>query len=150
MSMMLKSQKRIAAQLLKCSPQKVLFDESRLSDIKEAITKQDLKSLIGEGVIKKIRSPHQSRSRTRVRAFQRKRGRQRGPGSRKGKATARLSRKESWMGRIRLQRSVLAELRGVKAITHQAYRELYMKAKGGFFRSKRHLELYISEHGLKK
>ena len=147
---MLKSQKRIAAQLLDCSPQKVIFSEDKLADIKEAITKQDIKALIGEGVIARSRTNFQSRSRTRMRAAQRQKGRQRGWGSRKGRANARLSHKAKWMGRIRLQRSLLKELRAAQALPKDAYRELYMKAKGGFFRSRRHLELYMSEHGMKK
>ena len=44
--MMLKPQKRIAAQVLKCSPKKIVFDTEKLSEIKEAITKQDIKTLI--------------------------------------------------------------------------------------------------------
>ncbi len=148
--MMLTSQKRIAAQVLKCSPEKVAFSPDRLSDIKEAITKQDIKSLIGENAIRKLRTNSQSRSRARFRDSQRARGRQRGAGSRKGRAAARLPRKLRWIGKIRLQRALLKELRSSNSIGKKDYRELYLKAKGGFFRSKRHLELYMSEHGLKK
>ncbi len=146
--MILKTQKRIAATVLKCSPKKVVFDTERLSDIKEAITKQDIKSLITEGAIKRVRGNEQSRVRVRIRAAQRSRGRQRGHGSRKGSASARLSGKKKWMGKIRLQRVLLKMLRESKEITKDIYRDLYMKAKGGFFRSKRHVELYIAEHGL--
>ena len=145
---MLKAQKRIAAIVLKCSPQKVLFDTEKLSEIKEAITKQDIKTLISDGVIKRLKSNKQSKSRARVRATQRSKGRQRGQGSRKGKATARLSKKTRWVNRIRLQRDLLKKLRDDDSITKKIYRELYMKSKGGFFRSKRHIELYISEHSL--
>ncbi len=146
--MILKTQKRIAATVLKCSPKKVLFDIERLSDIKEAITKQDIKSLISEGTIKRVRGNEQSRARVRLGAAQRSRGRQRGHGSRKGSASARLPGKKKWMGKIRLQRSLLKTLRESKEITKDIYRDLYMKAKGGFFRSKRHIELYIAEHKL--
>jgi len=148
--MMLKPQKRIAAKILKCSPKKVVFDTEKLSEIKEAITKQDIKTLISDGLIKRVRSNEQSRVRARIRATQRSKGRQRGYGSRKGKATARLPRKKRWMGKIRLQRDFLKKLRADNSIPKDVYRELYMKSKGGFFRSKRHLELYISEHGLNK
>ncbi|MBS3133504.1 50S ribosomal protein L19e [Candidatus Woesearchaeota archaeon] len=147
---MLKSQKRIAAQVLKCSPKKVVFDIEKLSEIKEAITKQDIKTLISDGSIKRVRGNEQSRARARIRANQRGKGRQRGHGSRKGRATARLPKKKRWINGIRLQRDFLRKLRDDKLIPKKAYRELYMKSKGGFFRSKRHLELYISEHGLKQ
>jgi len=147
---MLKAQKRIAAIVLKCSPKKVVFDTEKLSEIKEAITKQDIKTLISDGLIKRVRGNEQSKVRVRRRTAQRSKGRQRGQGSRKGKATARLSGKRRWIGRIRLQRYLLKQLRNANTISKPAYRELYMKSKGGFFRSKRHLELYISEHELKK
>ncbi|MBI2664736.1 50S ribosomal protein L19e [Candidatus Woesearchaeota archaeon] len=143
-------QKRIAASILKCSPKKVVFDTGKLSEIKEAITKQDVKTLIADGTIKKIRSNQQSKSRARMRAMQRKKGRQRGHGTRKGRATARLPRKTEWVAKIKNQRAFLKELRESKSITHDVYRNLYMKAKGGFFRSRRHLDLYITERGLKK
>ena len=147
--MMLRPQKRIAAQVLKCSPKKVVFDVDKLDEIKEAITKQDIKTLITDGIIKRVRGNEQSRVRSRMRAVQRSKGRQRGHGSRKGKATARLPRKKRWIGRIRLQRDFLRKLRNENSLTKQVYRELYMKSKGGFFRSRHHLELYITEHGLK-
>ncbi len=146
--MMLKTQKRIAADVLKCSPKKLVFDTERLSEIKEAITKQDIKALISDGAIKRVRSNEQSRSRARIRASQRAKGRQRGHGSRKGSAAARLPGKLKWIGKIRLQRDFLRQMRESQAITRQTYRDLYMKSKGGFFRSRRHIELYIREHGL--
>ena|SRR3989338_1626731 len=148
--MMLKTQKRIAAQILKCSPKKVAFDTSKLADIKEAITKHDIKTLITDGSIKRLRPNEQSRFRARKRALQRSKGRQRGEGTRKGTPNARVASKTRWIGKIRLQRDTLAKLRESSQITKQAYRTLYLKAKGGFFRSKRHLELYITEHGMKK
>ena len=45
---MLNVQKRLAAQILKCGRNRVRFDPDRLEDIKEAITKTDIRSLIGE------------------------------------------------------------------------------------------------------
>lgn len=143
-------QKRIAAGILKCSPRKVTFTPEKLAEIKEAITKQDVKTLISDGLIKRVRSNRQSRSRTRLRAGQRRKGRQRGPGSRKGRASARLSGKSRWIARIRLQRVLLKELKASKSISQSAYRELYMKSKGGFFRSRRHIELYLTEREMKK
>ena len=148
--MMLKAQKKIAASVLKCSPKHVVFDTEKLPEIKEAITKQDIKTLVTDGLIKRVRKNEQSKARTRVRAIQRSKGRQRGQGSRKGKATARLSKKERWIGKIRLQRDLLKKMRSTNSITKKIYRDLYMKSKGGFFRSKRHIELYISEHDLTK
>ena len=33
-------------------------------------------------------------------------------------------------------------------VTGPLFRELYLKAKGGYFRSKRHIKLYLEEHNL--
>ena len=33
-------------------------------------------------------------------------------------------------------------------LDNKNYKELYLKAKGGFFRSERHLKTYINERGL--
>ncbi len=50
--MKLTVQKRLAASLFKCSEKRVWFDEDRLADIKEAITKNDIKALISQGAIR--------------------------------------------------------------------------------------------------
>ena len=51
--MRLTLQKRLAAQMLKCSQKKIKVDETRLEDIKEAITKRDIRGLISENAITK-------------------------------------------------------------------------------------------------
>lgn len=148
--MKLDAQKRIAAVILNCSKKRVVFDPSRLEDIKEAITKVDIRILVSDGAIKRKPVRGISRFRARKRIVQRRKGRQKGFGSRKGKKTARLPRKKLWMNRIKAQRKLLKELRNKNVITKRTYRELYMKTKGGFFRSRGHIDLYIKEHNLAK
>jgi large subunit ribosomal protein L19e len=146
----LSTQKRIAGQVLKCSPKRVTFDPARLNEIKEAITKADIKSLINEKAIKRTPARGVSRVRARARAVQRRKGLQKGPGSRKSKRTATVTKKESWIKRIRIQRSFLKELKAKQIITSASYKSLYRKAKGGFFRSKRHIKLFVKERDLAK
>ena len=148
--MKLTIQKRLAAQILKCSQYKVVFDSSKLKDIKEAITKSDIKTLIANKVIwiKPLRST--SRGRARKIAAQKRKGRRKGEGKKKGKFSARISKKEAWKTTIRPQRNLLKELRDKKIITKKDYQNLYRKAKGGFFRSRRHIKMYIEERGLVK
>lgn len=148
--MQLENRKRLAAELLKCSPKKVIFDQSRLDDIQEAITKLDIRGLIAEGAIKKEKGGQQSRVRARKIKEQKKKNQQKGPGSRKGKKHARLDKKQAWMKKIRAQRKLLNEMRESELIDKQTFQKLYLKAKGGFFRNKRHIKLYVEEHGLKK
>ncbi len=148
--MKLDTQKRLAAVILKCSPSRVKFDPSRSADIKEAITKQDIRALISEGLIIKMQEVGVSRVRARKKAIQRAKGLQRGPGKRKGKKTATLPAKQVWMSRVRVQRVFLKDLREKKIIDATAFKNLYHKSKGGFFRSKRHIKLYMNEHKLVK
>ena len=148
--MRLTLQRRISAQILKCSGKRIRFDPEKLEQIKEAITKTDVRSLIKGGAIKKNPARGVSRSRARIRAEQKKKGRRRGHGTRKGPATARRPPKKKWVSKVRLQRSTLKELEDGKKINHKECKELYMKVKGGFFRSKRHLLLYVEEQGIKK
>ena len=52
------------------------------------------------------------------------------------------------MARIRVQRVLLRDLREKELIAKVIYRKMYDKARGGFFRSQRHLKLYLQEQGL--
>jgi large subunit ribosomal protein L19e len=144
----LRLQKRLAGQVLKTSAKNVKINPANAADVKEAITKTDIRGLISSGMIvaKPKRSP--SRGRARYARAQRSKGRRRGQGSRKGKFGARLERKTRWMRLIRLQRRFLKELKEKEIVSNKVFYELYAKAKGGFFRSKRHIKLYIEEHNL--
>ena len=148
--MRLDTQKRIAAQILKCSPKRIWLDPDSLSDIKEAITKIDIKSMIKKGLVKKKPVKSISKFRGRKIKRQKRKGKQSGPGSKKGKKTARLTKKRAWIGKVRIQRGFLKDLKNKNLISTNQYRELYSKSKGGFFRSKRHIKLYLAEHNLIK
>lgn len=148
--MNLSVRRRIAAKALKCGLDKVKFDSSSLDSIKDAITTFDIKQLIGQGKITKDQTNAQSRGRARQVRKQKSKGRQRGQGSRKGKSTARLGKKDVWMSRIRLQRKFIKELKEKSLIENSVYHNIYAKAKGGFFRSKNHIKLYLEEKKLFK
>lgn len=141
-------QKRIASTMLKGSAKRVSFSKNRLSDIKEAITRADLKSLISGGAITLKKKKGVSRARANQIQKQKSKGQKKGLGKRKGRATARAPKKESWMSRIRTQRSFIKELKAKELISNRTYRDLYAKSKGGFFRSKRHIKLYLNENKL--
>jgi large subunit ribosomal protein L19e len=148
--MRLHVQKRLAASILKRSKDKIAINPSRMEDVKEAITRFDIKSLIKDGAIiaKAVKGPSKVRAR-KIKAQKRK-GRRSGEGSKKGKSTARLSKKAAWMITIRKQREFLRELKEKEYVDSKTFRSLYKKAKGGYFRSKRHVKLYIEEHNLVK
>jgi large subunit ribosomal protein L19e len=113
-----------------------------------AITRDDIRSLIKEGAIRKKYDKGISKSRKNRRHQRKKKGRARGLGKRKGKKTARSPKKKAWMKRIRPQRKELKKLRDRKLITRSTYRDLYKKSKGGMFNSVRQLNRYIKENDL--
>jgi large subunit ribosomal protein L19e len=91
-----------------------------------------------------------SRGRKRFNVQQKKKGRRRGYGSRKGRKYARLSRKERWIRTIRPIRKYLRSIRDAGKIDVSSYRLYYKKAKGGEFRSKNHLKSHLISDGVLK
>lgn len=146
----LRNQRRLAAAIGKCGSDRVWIDPDRLSDVASAVTRADVRRLITGGaiVIKPARGV--SRGRAREVAEQRKQGRRRGPGSRKGAQYARLPRKERWMRLIRALRDELTKLKTDKQIDAHHYREYYRRAKGGQFRSRNHLVSHMKTEGVLK
>jgi len=144
----MKLQKKLAAEVLGISKKRVKVDAAKKESIKEAITKFDIRKLIRDHAITILPKRGGSRVRTRKRNIQKKKGRRRGSGVRKGKAGARLRAKTAWILKIRAQRKLLAELKKKNLLKSADYWLLYRKAKGGFFRSVNHIKLYIKEHNL--
>ncbi len=143
-------QKKLASKISGKSRKKVKLDPTRLEEITEAITRQDIKGLIRDGAIKISQNKGVSRARAKKNQKQKVRGRKKGQGTRKGKANARLPRKRRWINKIRRQREFLKKLKENNKINQKVYKEMYAKSKGGFFRSERHIKLYLNEHGLFK
>ena len=137
-------QKRLAAEILKCSTKRIRV-KATLEEVKNAIRKADVRNLISQGKIVALPIVGSSRVLARKAALQRKKGRQRGHGNRRGTAKARVGKKLTHMNAVRLQRETLQELRKSKKLPTSAYRTLYLKIRGGFFRSKRHLLTYFEE-----
>jgi large subunit ribosomal protein L19e len=139
----LASQKRMAAAILKCGVNRVWFDPERQADIEAAISRNDLRELVGEGAIRAHPVKGNSRGRARVRMAKRSYGHRKGPGRRKGAAGARSSSKRAWIRKIRAQRRTLREMRAEGTIDRSLYRLMYRRAAGGQFRSVSHLTAQI-------
>jgi large subunit ribosomal protein L19e len=136
----LASQRRIAASVLKCGVNRVWFDPERLSDIENAISREDLRGLITDGAIKSHQKKGVSRGRARIRTAQRAYGHRKGVGKRKGAIGARTPSKRAWIQKIRAIRKALVALRDAGTIDRHLYRILYRKAAGGQFRSVAHMK----------
>ncbi|MBW3021002.1 50S ribosomal protein L19e [Candidatus Woesearchaeota archaeon] len=146
----MKVQKKLAGKILKCSPKRIKLDSSKLGEIKEAITKHDIKLLLGKKVITSVQKKGISRSRANKILVQKKKGLRKNSGSRKGTANARLNTKKTWIIKIRKQRDLIKRLYSSEKIDGKTYRNIYRKCKGNFFRSVRHIKIYLEEHGLFK
>jgi len=136
-------QKRLAADLLKCGVHRVRFDPERLDEVVEAITREDVRRLIKDGVIYKEQKKGVSRARARM-----KKRKKRGPGSRKGAKYSRITRKELWMRKVRAQRKKLRQLRDKKLITKTVYRKIYRMVKAGAFKSVAAMMEYLEQNKL--
>lgn len=146
--MSLEVQKKIASQLMKCGVSRVRFKDVKAAE--EALTRNDIRDLINNGKIIKIQKKGSSKFRWRKKLEQKKKGRMQGFGSRKGTRNARAPEKKSWMETVRPLRKLLKNLRENDQITTPVYSKIYMRIKGGAFRSKSHLMLYLKEHELLK
>ena len=146
----LKNQKRMAAEILKCGHTRVWLDPNRIEDIADAITRADIRTAIESGTIRALPQKGISRGRARYMAAQKAKGRRRGQGSRKGAQGARTPRKRRWIQTIRPIRVELAKLRDEGKITKKVYREFYMKAKGGMFKSRNNLLMHLKTAGYLK
>ncbi|MEM2874029.1 MAG: 50S ribosomal protein L19e [Candidatus Nanoarchaeia archaeon] len=148
--MELHNQKILAAKVAGVGVDRVVLVPERISEIKDAITKTDIRSLIKSGAIKILPPKTPSRVRAKAKLAQRRKSRRRGHGSRKGAKYARLPAKTLWMRKIRLIRTTLKRLKNSGRITQAVYKDIYAKAKGGFFRDKGHMFIYLQQNKLMK
>ncbi len=147
--MNLRKKKILAGKVLKRSPKRVWLDSSKES-LKDAITRADIRGLIIAGAI--VAKPKKGVSRfwARKNLTQKRKGRRVNQGSRKGKKTARANGKDTWINKIRSIRRLLKKLKAKQMITNEDFRTLYQKSKGGFFRNKGHVKLYMKENNIVK
>lgn len=144
----LKSQKRIASQILKVGESRVWINPSKdfAEEIKQAITREDIKRLIVKGVISYKLKNTPSRGRFKLVAEQKKKGRRKGQGNRKGNASARTPKKRLWIIKVRNQRELIKDLKTSEKLSRESFKRLYLLVKGGFFRSRSHLKTYVNDN----
>jgi len=143
--MELNKAKEIAATLMKVGVGKIYLDPKNASKIKEAMTKDDIRGLIADRVIKKRQDNSQSKGRTRKLKESKRKGRKRGKGKRKGTKKTRAEKKNTWINKVRAQRRTLKELReeDPEAVAAKGYSKVYRRIKGNYFKGKKYLREYI-------
>ncbi len=130
--MNLGKKKALAAKALKVGKNRVVFNIEGLSEIKEAITKQDIKDLAGEGII----SIRPIRGRKKIK----KRTTRRGPGKIKKKVK---NRKQEYVKITRKLRTYLKDLRERGAVERELYWDLRKKIRMRAFKSKANFKEYL-------
>lgn len=130
--MNLRSKKEIAAKALNVGKERIVFVKERISEIKEAISKQDMRDLNKEGAIltKEVRG-----RKTNV-----KRRNRRGTGKIRKKLNIR---KKNYMLITRKLREFVKELMTQGKLTKEEAVEIRKKIRNNEFKSKANLKTYI-------
>ena len=137
--------KELAATLMKVGVGKIYIDPKNIAKISEAMTKDDIRGLIADRLIKKKQTNAQSKGRSRKLKESKQKGRRRGKGTRKGTKKRRTEKKATWINKVRAQRRTLKEMKieNPDAVKAKGYGDIYRKIKGNYFKGKKYLREYI-------
>lgn len=137
--------KRLAADILGVGVNRVRFKQDTSEDekrqIDESITRQNVKGLIQDKLV------FAKKAKGRV---SKPKGKKSSPGKRKGKRYSKVSQKERWMEKVRAQRKFLLNLFKGGKIEREHKKTVYLKIKGGQFRSTSALNAYLKDNKLLK
>ena len=140
----LKKKRELIARMLGIGANRVRFEPDKLDDIADSITREDLRSLVKRGTIWTTKVKGTSRGRAKIkRAIRKKSGL--GPGSKKGKKTARMGKKSAYVTKIRSLRHHLKVMKDRNEINRQTYWLTYKKVDGGQVRSVSHLRDIVKQ-----
>ncbi|MCX6815058.1 MAG: 50S ribosomal protein L19e [Candidatus Aenigmarchaeota archaeon] len=115
------SVRKIAAEMLKCGKSRIRIELSK--ETEEALTREDVRSLIRAGLVWKVQKKGTSKFRTKAAFKQKKRGRRTRMGSRHGTYNARNPKKRRWIKTVRALRRLIKELKDNGQIEHKTYTE---------------------------
>lgn len=134
--MNLSKKKDLARRTLGIGRERIIFLESRLEDIKEAITKQDIRDLQKEGaiLIREIRGKRKAKKKRR-----------RSTGNIRKKVKRR---KKDYVIMTRKLRKYVSEMKKMGKVSKEDARDIMKKIRNRIFMSKSHLREHIN--GLKK
>lgn len=137
--MKLENKKDFIAKVLGVGKGRIILNKSRLSEIKEAMTRQDIKDLFNDNaiLIREIRGRRKIERRTTRRRA----------GSRRQPV---IDKKMQYMIITRKLRSYVAELRKAEKLTREQFIKLRQEIKASSFKDKAHLKERIKLLGAKK
>ncbi len=124
----LKSQRRMASEVLRVGKNKVWLDPLRLKDIQEALTRADIEELIKDNAIRAKPSESGKKRRSKKTVYAKRKVN---------------TRKREYIQRIRKLRKYIKNLKDSKMIGGEKYYALRKEAKSGQFKNLRHLKEHI-------
>ena len=140
----LRAKKRLAARVTGVGVHRIRFDTDHLDDIADAITRENIRSLITANTIKIKSFTGTSRGRAHDKKAQKnKRGTTQG--SKQGRKGARVGKKEVYVAKVRSLRRLLKIAKDRKDLTNPEFWALYKKVGGNTVRNKAHLRLLMDE-----
>jgi len=140
----LRSKKQLASRVTGVGMHRIKFDSEGLDDVADAITRQNIRSLITAGTISIIPTRGTSRGRAAYKKEQKnKRGRKHG--AKQGRKGARVGKKEIYVKKVRSLRRILKIAKERKEITNPEFWSIYTKVNGNTVRNKAHLRQIIQE-----
>lgn len=140
----LKAKKRLVARVTGVGIHRVKFDSDHLDDVADAITRENIRSLITAKKIKIKSIVGTSRGRAHTKKAQKnKRGTTQG--SKQGRKGARVGKKDVYVAKVRALRRLLKIAKDRKVLTNPEFWILYKKVGGNTVRNKAHLRLLMEE-----
>lgn len=140
----LRDKKRLASRVTGVGIHRIKFDTDHLDDIADAITRDDIRSLITANTISIKSFKGTSRGRAKTKKIQKsKRGVTQG--SKKGRKGARVGKKTVYVNKVRALRYILKIAKDRKEITNDVFKTVYKKIRGNTIRNKAHLRIVIEE-----
>lgn len=140
----LKAKKRLAARVTGVGVHRIRFDTDHLDDIADAITRENIRSLITANTIRIKSFTGTSKGRAHDKKDQKnKRGTTQG--SKQGRKGARVGKKEVYVAKVRALRRLLKIAKDRKDLTNPEFWALYKKVGGNTVRNKAHLRLLMEE-----
>ena len=140
----LKAKKQLVSRIMNVGVNRVRFDNDHLDDVADAITRDDIRSLMTANTITIKSFTGTSRGRAKVKKIQKsKRGATQG--SKKGRKGAREGKKIVYVKKVRSLRYVLKIAKDRKEIDNNTFKSIYKKIGGNTIRNRAHLRSIIDE-----
>ena len=141
----LRSKKLLVSRMCGVGLKRIKFDSDHLDDVEDAITRENIRSLITANTIKIKQITGTSRGRAQLKKIQ-KRKRSVKPGSKKGTKGARgIGKKQAYVIKVKSLRYRLKIAKDRKEITNKEFWNIYKKIAGNTIRNNAHLRTLIEE-----